>query len=154
MILLYEVDGSSSIVNYQIYIKTGIRNTPNEKSTCISQMLFTISINSQESKAVPMGSEHQQAFPIYTRQIGEMRIEIWVGKRRILIKGLYRTFLVLSYALTYKYELTLMVGASLRLAGRYEPYGLICRWLNVKRPGRCASCRGPGGWILRIASFI
>ena len=31
-----------------------------------------------------------------------------------------------------------MVGASLGLAGRYEPYRLICRWLNVKRPGRCA----------------
>ena len=40
---------------------------------------------------------------------------------------------MLSLIHTYKYELTLMVGASLRLAGRYEPYGLICRWLNVRR---------------------
>ena len=39
---------------------------------------------------------------------------------------------MLSLIHTYKYELTLMVGASLRLAGRYEPYRLICRWLNVK----------------------
>ena len=45
---------------------------------------------------------------------------------------------MLSLIHTYKYELTLMVGASLRLAGRYEPYRLICRWLNVKKPGRCA----------------
>ena len=27
---------------------------------------------------------------------------------------------------------------ALQLSGRYEPYRLICRWLNVKRPGRCA----------------
>ena len=37
-----------------------------------------------------------------------------------------------------------MVGASLRLAGRYEPYGLICLWLNVKRPGRCAPLGAQG----------
>ena len=38
-----------------------------------------------------------------------------------------------------------MVGASLGLAGRYEPYRLICRWLNVKRPGRCAPLGAQGG---------
>ena len=27
---------------------------------------------------------------------------------------------------------------ALQLSGQYEPYRLICRWLNVKRPGRCA----------------
>lgn len=64
MILLYEVDGGSSIVNYQIYIKTGMRNTPNEKSTCISQMLFTISIIPPRTKSTNK------------RQIREMRIEI------------------------------------------------------------------------------
>ena len=30
---------------------------------------------------------------------------------------------------------------ALQLSGRYEPYRLICRWLNVKRPGRCNSFR-------------
>ena len=47
-----------------------------------------------------------------------------------------------------------MVGASLGLAGRYEPYRLICRWLNVKRPGRCAPLGSTGGgycvWLFHI----
>ena len=47
-----------------------------------------------------------------------------------------------------------MVGASLGLAGRYEPYRLICRWLNVKRPGRCAPLRSTGDgcctWLFHI----
>ena len=60
---------------------------------------------------------------------------------------------MLSFVPTYKYELTLIVGASLRLASRYEPYRLICRWLNVKRPGRCAPW-GAQGWILRMAALI
>ena len=33
---------------------------------------------------------------------------------------------------------------ALQLSGQYEPYRLICRWLNVKRPGRCAP-RGAQG---------
>ena len=40
---------------------------------------------------------------------------------------------------------------ALGLAGRYEPYRLICRWLNVKRPGRCAPWRAQGGWMLHMA---
>lgn len=49
-----------------------------------------------------------------------------------------------SFTQTYKDELTLMVGASLRLAGRYEPYRLISRWLNVIGPGRCAPWEAQG----------
>ena len=47
-----------------------------------------------------------------------------------------------------------MVGASLGPAGRYEPYRLICRWLNVKRPGRCAPLGSTGDgcctWLFHI----
>ena len=32
----------------------------------------------------------------------------------------------------------------MQLSGRYEPYRLICRWLNVKRPGRCAPLGAQG----------
>ena len=47
-----------------------------------------------------------------------------------------------------------MVGASLGPAGRYEPYRLICRWLNVKKPGRCAPLGSTGDgcctWLFHI----
>ena len=33
---------------------------------------------------------------------------------------------------------------ALQLSGQYEPYRLICRWLNVKRPGRCAPLGAQG----------
>ena len=77
--------------------------------------------------------------------------------RKIFIKDIFN-ILLLSLIYTYKDELTLMVGASLRLAGRYEPYGLICRWLNVKRPGRCAPYGAQGGgcctWHFHIQQNI
>ena len=42
---------------------------------------------------------------------------------------------------------------ALQLSGRYEPYRLICRWLNVKRPGRCALW-GAQGVDMRMATLI
>ena len=72
------------------------------------------------------------------------------GDAEIFYKIVISNIFVLSYALTYKYELTLMVGASLGLAGRYEPYRLICQCHNIKR--QVGVLLGEHrGWILRMA---
>ena len=43
-----------------------------------------------------------------------------------------------------------MVGASLQLASRYEPYGLICQCLNIKR--QVGVLLGEHrGWMLHMA---
>ena len=54
----------------------------------------------------------------------DMRHENWDLSREaeIFYKMVISNIFVLSYALTYKYELTLMVGASLRLASRQESF--------------------------------
>ena len=55
---------------------------------------------------------------------------------KVFIKGYSTTagFRVL----TYKYGVDALVCVELCSQVLYEPYRLICRWLNVKRPGRCA----------------
>ena len=88
---------------------------------------------------------------LYKEKTGT-RGEIW-GKKQVWVlswrdlredkESFYKRgicyILMLSLAHTYKDERSSWSArVALQLSGRYEPYRLICRWLNVKRPGRCA----------------
>ena len=73
------------------------------------------------------------------RQVREQRFEIWVGRRKIFIKWVFVTSLCFPFLTHINMSWrSWLVRVDLQLSGRYEPYRLICQWLNVKRPGRCA----------------
>ena len=74
------------------------------------------------------------------------------GSGNFFYKMVISNIFVLSYALTYKYELTLMVGASLgSQVGKFLRNSGQC--LNVKRQVGVLLWEHRG-WILRIASLV